>query len=170
MEIVEEATVRGRGGAGFPAGTKWRFTSSSSCSPSCPRAERLEVGEPRWPGVTHRADHDLRHPYLAFQHELCISCGRCVRACDEVLGSVRADGGRSRLHRQHRRRMMRAAIGTNNIDHCSRVCHSPTSFALRKSFGLSGATGSFTDIDHAEVALLMGVNPTQGHLGRGRAH
>ncbi len=60
-------------------------------------------------------------------------------------------------------RMMRAAIGTNNLDNCSRVCHSPTSFALRRSFGLSGATGSFTDIDHADVALLLGVNPTQGH-------
>ena len=35
-------------------------------------------------------------------------------------------------------RMMRAAIGTNNIDNCSRVCHSPTSFALRQSLGYSG--------------------------------
>src|ERR1700748_1843691 len=60
-------------------------------------------------------------------------------------------------------RLIRAAGGTNNIDNCSRVCHPPTSFALRKSFGLSGATGSFTDIDHADVALLLGVNPTQGH-------
>jgi formate dehydrogenase major subunit len=60
-------------------------------------------------------------------------------------------------------RFMRAAVGTNNIDNCSRVCHSPTSFALRKSFGLSGATGSFTDIDHADAAILIGVNPTQGH-------
>ncbi|MEZ5077667.1 MAG: formate dehydrogenase subunit alpha [Solirubrobacterales bacterium] len=60
-------------------------------------------------------------------------------------------------------RLMRAAIGTNNIDNCSRVCHSPTSFALRKAFGLSGATGSFADIDDAEVALLLGVNPTQAH-------
>ncbi len=60
-------------------------------------------------------------------------------------------------------RLMRAAVGTNNIDNCSRVCHSPTSFALRRSFGLSGATGSFTDIDHAEAAILIGVNPTQGH-------
>ncbi len=60
-------------------------------------------------------------------------------------------------------RLMRAAIGTNNIDNCSRVCHSPTSFAMRKSFGLSGATGSFDDIDHADVAILIGVNPTQGH-------
>jgi formate dehydrogenase major subunit len=60
-------------------------------------------------------------------------------------------------------RLMRAAIGTHNIDNCSRVCHSPTSFALRKSFGMSGATGSFNDIEAAEVALLIGVNPTQGH-------
>jgi predicted molibdopterin-dependent oxidoreductase YjgC len=43
------------------------------------------------------------------------------------------------------------------------VCHSPTSFALRKSFGLSGATGSFIDIEDADVCLLLGVNPTQGH-------
>ena len=60
-------------------------------------------------------------------------------------------------------RLIRAAIGTNNIDNCSRVCHSPTSFAMRKSFGLSGATGSFHDIDHADVAVLIGVNPTAGH-------
>jgi formate dehydrogenase major subunit len=60
-------------------------------------------------------------------------------------------------------RLMRAAIGTHNIDNCSRVCHSPTSFALRRSFGMSGATGSFDDIEAAEVAFLIGVNPTQGH-------
>jgi formate dehydrogenase major subunit len=60
-------------------------------------------------------------------------------------------------------RLMRAAIGTNNLDNCSRVCHSPTSFALRKSLGLSGATGSFTDFDHADATILMGANPTEGH-------
>ena len=60
-------------------------------------------------------------------------------------------------------RLMRAAIGTNNLDNCSRVCHSPTSFALRKSLGLSGATGSFDDIDAADAAILIGVNPTAGH-------
>ncbi|HWK28029.1 MAG TPA: formate dehydrogenase subunit alpha [Solirubrobacter sp.] len=60
-------------------------------------------------------------------------------------------------------RLMRAAIGTNNIDNCSRVCHSPTSFALRKSFGLSGATGSFADVDHAGAMILIGANPTEAH-------
>jgi predicted molibdopterin-dependent oxidoreductase YjgC len=51
-------------------------------------AERLEVGEPRWPGKVHELQPiDDRHPYMSFRHELCISCGRCVRACDEVQGT-----------------------------------------------------------------------------------
>jgi formate dehydrogenase major subunit len=60
-------------------------------------------------------------------------------------------------------RVFRAAIGTHNIDNCSRVCHSPTSYALRKSLGLSGCTGSFNDIEAAQVLLIIGANPTAGH-------
>ena len=60
-------------------------------------------------------------------------------------------------------RMMRAAIGTHNIDNCSRVCHSPTSWALRQSLGLSGATGSFDDMAAADAAILIGAHPTEGH-------
>ncbi|UGS34310.1 formate dehydrogenase subunit alpha [Capillimicrobium parvum] len=60
-------------------------------------------------------------------------------------------------------RLMRAAIGTNNIDNCSRVCHSPTSYAMRRSLGMSGATGSFADIDHADAAIIIGANPTEAH-------
>ena len=60
-------------------------------------------------------------------------------------------------------RLMRAAIGTNNIDNCSRVCHSPTSYALRRALGYSGATGSFDDIEHADAAIIIGANPTEGH-------
>jgi predicted molibdopterin-dependent oxidoreductase YjgC len=48
---------------------------------------KIDPARLRWPGETHVERHDTRHPYLAFQHELCISCGRCVRACDEVQGA-----------------------------------------------------------------------------------
>ncbi|HSO33929.1 MAG TPA: 2Fe-2S iron-sulfur cluster-binding protein, partial [Labilithrix sp.] len=44
-------------------------------------------------------------------------------------------------------KLARAALGTNNIDNCSRVCHSPTSFGLIQSLGESGGTNSFADLD-----------------------
>ncbi|MCU0314555.1 MAG: 2Fe-2S iron-sulfur cluster-binding protein [Solirubrobacteraceae bacterium] len=51
-------------------------------------ARELGVGAPRWTGEVHGAREDEPpHPYLALRHELCISCGRCVRACDEVQGT-----------------------------------------------------------------------------------
>jgi formate dehydrogenase major subunit len=66
-----------------------------------PPAEHTELGavarffgirEPRWQGEVRRPAHDRRHPYLALQHELCISCGRCVRACDEIQGAFALTG------------------------------------------------------------------------------
>jgi predicted molibdopterin-dependent oxidoreductase YjgC len=45
------------------------------------------IDEPRWRGVQRKPVRDERHPYLVLQHEFCISCGRCVRACDEVQGA-----------------------------------------------------------------------------------
>jgi predicted molibdopterin-dependent oxidoreductase YjgC len=50
-------------------------------------AAQVGAAPGRWSGAVHHRDHDASHPYLAFQHELCISCGRCVRACDEVQGA-----------------------------------------------------------------------------------
>ena len=50
-------------------------------------AAQLGVGAPRWRGATHERRHDDRHPYLSLRHELCISCGRCVRICDELQGA-----------------------------------------------------------------------------------
>ncbi len=45
------------------------------------------IEEPRWQGARREPARDERHPYLVLQHELCISCGRCVRACDEIQGA-----------------------------------------------------------------------------------
>jgi predicted molibdopterin-dependent oxidoreductase YjgC len=45
------------------------------------------VDAPRWTGAVHAPRDEPSHPYLSLRHELCISCGRCVRACDEVQGA-----------------------------------------------------------------------------------
>lgn len=60
-------------------------------------------------------------------------------------------------------KLMRAGLGTNNVDNCSRVCHSPTSLGLIRSLGESGGTNSFSDIDMAACLFVTGANPTEGH-------
>ncbi len=60
-------------------------------------------------------------------------------------------------------KMIRAVIGTNNIDCCARVCHSPTAFGMQKSFGTGAATNSISDIKFTDAILLIGANPTAAH-------
>ncbi len=47
--------------------------------------------------------------------------------------------------------MIRAAIGTNNIDCCARICHSPTAWGMQQTFGTGAATNSTEDIYHADL-------------------
>ena len=59
--------------------------------------------------------------------------------------------------------MVRAAFRNNNVDTCARVCHSPTGFGLKQTFGTSAGTQDFRSVDHADVILLIGANPTDAH-------
>ncbi|MDN5204979.1 formate dehydrogenase subunit alpha [Fulvivirgaceae bacterium BMA10] len=60
-------------------------------------------------------------------------------------------------------KFMRAVVGTNNIDCCARVCHSPTALGMQRSFGTGAATNSIEDIQHTECILVIGANPTDAH-------
>ncbi|MBI2394901.1 MAG: formate dehydrogenase subunit alpha [Deltaproteobacteria bacterium] len=60
-------------------------------------------------------------------------------------------------------KLMRAAVGTHNVDNCSRVCHSPSSFGLIQGLGKSGGTNPFDDIERAKVIFVTGANPTEAH-------
>jgi formate dehydrogenase major subunit len=60
-------------------------------------------------------------------------------------------------------RMVRAAFGNNNVDTCARVCHSPTGYGLKTTFGTSAGTQDFKSVAKADVILLIGANPTDGH-------
>ncbi len=60
-------------------------------------------------------------------------------------------------------KMIRAAFGNNNVDTCARECHSPTGFGLKTAFGTSAGTQDFKSVEHADVILLIGANPTDAH-------
>ncbi|TDR43309.1 formate dehydrogenase alpha subunit [Tahibacter aquaticus] len=60
-------------------------------------------------------------------------------------------------------KLVRAGFGTNNVDTCARVCHSPTGYGLKQTLGESAGTQDFDSVEHADVVLVIGANPTDGH-------
>ena len=60
-------------------------------------------------------------------------------------------------------KFIRAVIGTNNIDCCARVCHSPTALGMQRAFGTGAATNSVNDLDHTDCIIVIGANPTDAH-------
>ena len=60
-------------------------------------------------------------------------------------------------------KLVRAGFGTNNVDTCARVCHSPTGYGLKTAFGTSAGTQDFDSVMHADVILVIGANPTDAH-------
>ena len=60
-------------------------------------------------------------------------------------------------------KMIRQLVGTNNIDCCARVCHSPTAWGMQQSFGTGAGTNPATDIPLADLLFVIGANPTSAH-------
>lgn len=76
-----------------------------------------------------------------------------------VLGSSRATNEENYLAQK----FARIAIGTNNVDCCARVCHTPSAAALKHMLGTGAATNSFDDIEQAASFLIVGANPLENH-------
>ncbi|MCI5085456.1 MAG: molybdopterin-dependent oxidoreductase, partial [Rhodovulum sp.] len=60
-------------------------------------------------------------------------------------------------------KLTRAVFGNNNTDTCARVCHSPTGYGLGQTFGTSAGTQDFDSVAAADVVIVIGANPTDGH-------
>jgi len=60
-------------------------------------------------------------------------------------------------------KLIRAGFGTNNVDTCARVCHSPTGYGLSQTYGTSAGTQDFDSIEASDVVMIIGANPTDGH-------
>jgi formate dehydrogenase major subunit len=60
-------------------------------------------------------------------------------------------------------KLVRAGFGNNNVDTCARVCHSPTGYGLKTTFGTSAGTQDFDSVMKADVIMVIGANPTDAH-------
>ena len=76
-----------------------------------------------------------------------------------VLGSARATNEENYLTQK----FARVVIGTNNVDCCARVCHTPTAAAMKLMLGTGAATNAYNDIEKAQTILVCGANATANH-------
>src|SRR5690606_18885529 len=60
-------------------------------------------------------------------------------------------------------KLIRGGFGNNNVDTCARVCHSPTGYGLSQTYGTSAGTQDFDSVEHTDVVMLIGANPTDAH-------
>ncbi len=60
-------------------------------------------------------------------------------------------------------KLARAVIGTNNIDNCSRYCQSPATMGLFRTVGYGGDSGSISDMEKADLVLIIGSNTAESH-------
>ena len=59
--------------------------------------------------------------------------------------------------------MIRQGFGHNNVDHCTRLCHASSVAALMENIGSGAVTATFNQIENADVAIVIGANPTENH-------
>ncbi len=60
-------------------------------------------------------------------------------------------------------RLIRQGFGNNNVDTCARVCHSPTGYGLKQTFGESAGTQNFDSVMDTDCVMVIGSNPTDAH-------
>jgi len=60
-------------------------------------------------------------------------------------------------------KFIRAAIGTNNVDHCARLCHASTVAGLARAFGSGAMTNSIDELKNADCIFVIGSNTSEAH-------
>ncbi len=60
-------------------------------------------------------------------------------------------------------KLIRQGFGHNNVDHCTRLCHASSVAALMENVGSAAVTATFNEIEHADVAIVIGANPVENH-------
>ncbi len=60
-------------------------------------------------------------------------------------------------------KLLRAGLGSNNVDHCTRLCHASSVAALLEGIGSGAVTAPFTAVEQSDVIVVIGSNPTENH-------
>lgn len=120
-------------------------------------ADRLTTPLIRKNGILETASWDEAYDYIADK----LTSIKATYGPDSISGisSARCTNEENYLMQK----FFRAVIGTNNIDSCARVCHSPTAMGMQRAFGTGAATNSVIDLNYTDAIMVIGANPTDAH-------
>ncbi len=120
-------------------------------------ADRLTTPLIRKNGKLEPASWDEAYDYIADK----LTSIKAIHGPDSISGisSARCTNEENYLMQK----FFRAVIGTNNIDSCARVCHSPTAMGMQRAFGTGAATNSVVDLNYTDAIMIIGANPTDAH-------
>ncbi|MBI3992284.1 MAG: formate dehydrogenase subunit alpha [Candidatus Lambdaproteobacteria bacterium] len=140
-----------------------------SSYPKRPLSAAVQAGEPgrRKAGGLVNYDDVLPHFREATWDEALALVGRRLGALRDAhggdalagLGSAKGSNEEAYLFQK----LMRAGLGTNNVDHCTRLCHASSVAALLEGIGSGAVTNVVRDVERADVALVAGSNATENH-------
>ncbi len=135
--------------------------------------ERLTKPLIRKPGIPKDAEHPLdpSRPLDYFreatwEEALAVAANGLKKIRDMRGGRALAGFGSAKGSNEEAylfQKLVRTGFGTNNVDHCTRLCHASSVAALMEGIGSAAVTAPFTAVRDSDVIIVIGANPTENH-------
>lgn len=102
----------------------------------------------------------------SWEEALALAGGKLARIRDEHGGAALAGFGSAKGSNEEAylfQKLVRTGFKTNNVDHCTRLCHASSVSALLEGIGSGAVSNPVMDVTRAEVIVVIGANPTVNH-------
>ena len=125
----------------------------------------------RKPGLPKGVNVDPSNPYTHFreatwEEALDEAASGLARVAEKHGGEAIAGFGSAKCTNEEAylfQKLIRTRFHTNNVDHCTRLCHASSVAALIEGIGSGAVTATFNEVEHADVVMIIGANPTENH-------
>jgi formate dehydrogenase major subunit len=125
----------------------------------------------RKPGLPKRLDVDPSNPLTHFREAswdeaLDVAAKGLAQVAKEHGDGAIAGFGSAKCSNEEAylfQKLIRTRFRNNNIDHCTRLCHASSVAALIEGIGSGAVTATFNEVEHADVIMIIGANPTENH-------